>query len=187
MDEKTSKIYIITDCHWFHNRIVEDFCFRPKNFHDLIINNWKNTVKETDIVFDLGDVTWGSQEQLFQIMQQLPGTKILIRGNHDRSHSNTWFIKAGYAAVLEKAQISGVILSHFPAILNEEEIERGIINVHGHFHNNSPSRWEPKLKERITNNHYLLSIEDVGYKPISLELIRKHKFVKNSKKLIEGN
>jgi len=187
MNIERIKTYIISDLHFFHNRIVTDFCFRPKNFHDLIINNWKNTVKENDIVFDLGDVTWGSQEQLFQIMQQLPGTKILIRGNHDKSHSNSWFIKAGYDAVLEKAQISGVILSHFPAILNEEEIERGIINVHGHFHNNSPSRWEPKLKERITNNHYLLSIEDVGYKPISLELIRKHKFVKNSKKLIEGN
>ena len=185
MDNKPSKTYIIADSHWSHNRIITHFGFRPKNFHDLIEKNWQNTVNENDIVFHLGDVTWGSQEQLTQIMSKLPGTKILIRGNHDRSHSNNWFIKAGFAAVLEKAQISGVILSHFPAMLSKEEIERGIINVHGHFHNNKPSRWEEKLKERITFNHYLIALEETNYTPVSLELIRKKKFVKNSKELID--
>jgi calcineurin-like phosphoesterase family protein len=186
MDRKPSKTYIITDTHFFHNRIVTDFCFRPKNFHDLIINGWKNTVNENDVVFNLGDVTWGTKDQLLHIMQQLPGTKILVRGNHDRSYSNNWFIEAGFSAVLEKAQVSGVILSHFPAILNKEEIERGIINVHGHFHNNDPKRWEPKLKERITDNHFLLSLEDVGYTPVSLEKIAKRKFIFNSNELIKG-
>jgi len=185
-ENKPSKYYIITDLHLFHNRIVTDFCFRPKNFHDLIINNWKNTVKENDIVFDLGDVTWGTQDQLIEIMEQLPGTKILIRGNHDRSHSNNWFIKAGYTAVLEKVQVSSVILSHFPAILNKEEIDRGIINVHGHFHNNSADRWEKNLTKRITNNHYLLSLEDTNYAPVALELILKRRFVKNSKELLKN-
>ena len=186
MKNKPTKYYVTTDLHFSHHRIVTDFGFRPSNFHDLIIRNWRDTVKKNDIVFDLGDVTWGSQGQLLQIMNGLPGTKILIRGNHDRDHSNNWFIKAGYSVVLEKAQACGVVLSHFPAILNEEELKRDLINVHGHFHNVDPKEWEKKLVERITCNHYLLSLENTNYTPISLELIKKRKFIKNSKKLLEN-
>jgi len=184
MKEKITKIYIVTDLHFFHKAMTK-YCGRPANFNQIIINQWQATVQPQDIVFNLGDVTWSSQGQLQQINNGLPGTKILIRGNHDRDHSNNWFIKAGFSAVLEKAQISGIILSHFPSILNQEEIDRGIINVHGHFHNNDPDRWEPNQKKKITNNHYLLSMEDVNYTPISLEAIRRRRFIKNSKELIE--
>lgn len=185
MNDKPVKYFALADSHFFHERCITHFCFRPKNFNELIIKNWKNTVSEQDIVIHLGDVIWGSQEQLIEIMEQLPGTKILIRGNHDRSHTNNWFINAGFSVVLEKAQVSGIIFSHMPSILNQEEIDRDIINVHGHFHNNPPERWEPELKSRITKNHYLLSLEDVNYKPISLDLIRKRKLIKNSRELID--
>jgi len=185
MENKPTKYYVLTDPHWSHYKMIE-YCGRPTNFEKLIINNWKSTINENDIVFILGDVTWGSQGQLQQIMNGLPGTKILIRGNHDRNHSNNWFIKAGFSVVLEKAQVSGVVLSHFPAILSKEEIERDIINVHGHFHNNPPEKWEERLKKNITENHYLLIIEETNYTPIPIELIKKKRFVKNSKKLIKG-
>jgi len=184
MDNKISKTYVLTDSHFSHN-LMQEYCGRPSNFDSLIIKQWKATVHPCDIVYHLGDVTWGNKEQLSQIMSDLPGTKILIRGNHDRNHSNNWFIQAGFSAVLEKAQISGIILSHFPAIMTEEEIERGIINVHGHFHNINPKRWEKQLIKRITSNHYLLILEDVEYRPISLEFIRKRRFIVNSKELLK--
>ena len=185
MSNEISKTYLITDTHWDHD-LMQKYCGRPADFGQRIINQWQATVQPQDIVYHLGDVTWGSQGQLQQIMNGLPGTKILIRGNHDRNHSNNWFIQAGFSAVLEKAQTSGVVLSHFPALLNQEELDRGIINIHGHFHNNSPNRWEPKIKDKITSNHFLMVLEDVNYKPIALHVARKGKFVKNSKKLIES-
>ena len=184
MNNKISKTYIITDTHINHTKII-DYCNRPTDFEQRIINQWQATVQPQDIVYHLGDVTWGSQKELLHIMQQLPGTKILIRGNHDRNHSNNWFIQAGFSAVLEKAQVSGVILSHFPAIMTAEELGRGVINVHGHFHNNPAKKWEKHLKERITLNHYLLILEDVEYRPISMESIVRRKFIKNSKKLLQ--
>jgi len=180
-----SKIYLVTDTHFSHS-LMQDYCNRPIDFERKIINQWKATVKPQDIIYHLGDVTWGSQKQLLQIMQQLPGTKILIRGNHDRNHSNNWFIQAGFSAVLEKAQVSGVILSHFPALMTQEEIERGIINVHGHFHNSPAKKWEKHLVKRITANHYLLILEDVEYRPISMESIVRRKFIVNSKKLLKS-
>lgn len=185
MKEIISKTYLISDSHWNHVK-MQKFCGRPADFDQKIINQWQATVDYQDIVYHLGDVIWGSQGQLQQIMCSLPGTKILIRGNHDKSHSDNWFIKAGFSAVLEKAQISGVILSHFPAILNKEELDRGIINIHGHFHNNPAQKWEQNLKDRITYNHFLIIIEDIEYKPISLIEAKMGKFVKNSKKLLES-
>ena len=185
MNEKITKTYVITDTHWGHVK-MQEYCDRPADFDKRIINQWQATVQPQDIVYHLGDVTWGSHGQLLHTMQQLPGTKILIRGNHDRNHSNNWFIQAGFAAVLEKAQVSGVILSHFPSIMTSEEIERGIINVHGHFHNSSAKKWEKHLVKRITLNHYLMVLEDNDYRPISMESIVRRKFIANSKKLLES-
>ena len=79
-----------------------------------------------------------------------------------------------------------MILSHVPAIMNEAEIERGLINVFGHFHNNGPERWEPKYKERITPNHYLLSLEEVNYVPVSLEKVRRRKYVKDAFNMLKS-
>lgn len=185
MDNKISKNYIIADTHWSHTKMIE-YCTRPPDFDQKIIKQWQVTIQPQDIVYHLGDVTWGSQGQLQTIMSGLPGTKILVRGNHDRNHSNNWFIQAGFAAVVEKAQVSGVILSHFPALMTQEELDFGIINIHGHFHNNPPKKWEQKLKDKITSSHFLMILENIEYRPISLESARKGKFVYNSKKLVES-
>lgn len=185
MNDKITKYYLVADTHFYHDR-MQTYCNRPKGFNQLIINQWRSTISPQDIVFHLGDVTWGNQEQLIEIMEQLPGTKILIRGNHDRNHSNNWFIKTGFAVVVEKIQVSSIILSHFPALLSKEEIERDIINIHGHFHNNPAKGWEKELKKRITSNHYLLISEDINYMPISLETARRRKYLKNSKMLIDN-
>lgn len=172
MHKRNRKTYIISDTHFCHDRIITDFCFRPENFEKLIINNWKNTVHPEDIVFHLGDVTWGKKEHLKEIMSELPGTKVLIRGNHDKSHSDNWFIDTGFSVILNKAQIGEVILSHKPTTLREEEIERGIINVFGHFHNTTPDRWEGYLKKRLTLHHYLFILEEMGYNLININDIK---------------
>ncbi len=176
------KTYIIADLHFQHKK-MQEYCYRPSNSDQLIINNWKNTVDRNDLIYVLGDVIWGNLEELKKIIYQLPGIKILIRGNHDKNHTNNWFIQAGFAAVLEKAQINGIILSHFPSIMNQEEIDRGIVNIHGHFHNNPQSSWEKSLKKRLTNNHFLLSLELIKYKPILLNnAIRKNLVTKTKER-----
>lgn len=51
--------YYISDLHLFHNRILEKFN-RPfssvEEMHEVIINNWKNKVKDDDTVYILGDI-----------------------------------------------------------------------------------------------------------------------------------
>jgi len=49
--------------------------------------NWRSTVKEADVVLIPGDISWGiNLEQAkpdLEFINSLPGTKVLLRGNHD--------------------------------------------------------------------------------------------------------
>ena len=65
----------------------------------------------------------------------------------------------------------------------KQELELGIINIHGHFHNAKREKWEKLYKSRLTNNHYLLALEYVNYRPILLETAKKGKFVKKTKEI----
>lgn len=49
-----------------------------------MVDNWNECVKPEDTIYHLGDVAMGSRSNL-EIVRQLNGHKILIRGNHDRS------------------------------------------------------------------------------------------------------
>ena len=157
--------WIISDTHFLHKR-VRLFCARPSNYQELIIRYWKELIKPNDIIYHLGDVIFGNKKQLSDFMEDLPGTKILIRGNHDKNHSNNFFIDAGFNLVCDSIRINRhIILSHKPIKLYDEDK----INIHGHFHNITSKNWEPELKEILTDNHYLYSIEENKYKPILLK------------------
>jgi calcineurin-like phosphoesterase family protein len=46
------KIWIISDTHFNHNRIIE-LEERPEDYQELIINNWKKLVKNEDTIIHL--------------------------------------------------------------------------------------------------------------------------------------
>ncbi len=166
-NKRSGKVFIITDTHFHHSRIIE-FSNRPVDFSDRIIKNWNSVILPQDTVINLGDVSWGGKEKLLAVTNQLVGTKILVRGNHDKSRSDNWFRDVGFSFVCQKTMIKNVMLSHMPTRLNEDEIERGVINIHGHFHNMEYKIWEENLKNRLSDNHYLLSLEHVQYRPVLL-------------------
>jgi calcineurin-like phosphoesterase family protein len=165
------KTFLTSDTHFFHSR-VSDFCQRPHNWQERIIKQWKHFVKDTDIIIHLGDVIFSNKASLIEIMSQLPGTKILVKGNHDRL-SNTAYREAGFFIVVHSLvyemsvsrQKSYVILSHKPTPLT---LGDNWYNIHGHFHNCSQTNWEPELKKRLTDKHYLFTLENLNYRPILL-------------------
>lgn len=158
------KIYIISDTHFNHSRIVTHFGFRPYNFNDLIIDKCNKILKNEDVLINLGDVIWGNKEQLNYFNSSIPGTKILVKGNHDYKHSNTFFYDSGFSFVCDQITLGKYVLSHKPVIIKEDQI-----NIHGHFHNMSQDHWEPELKAILTQNHYLFSLEKTKYAPVNLE------------------
>lgn len=59
-------------------------------WHDYvnrIHDNWINTIKDDDMIVLAGDSSWGMNfnecEEDFRFIDELPGKKILLKGNHD--------------------------------------------------------------------------------------------------------
>ena len=57
------------------------------NYHDKIYTNWLQTVTPQDTVLIPGDISWAMTLDEFKpdldFLNQLPGRKIYVRGNHD--------------------------------------------------------------------------------------------------------
>ena len=167
--------WLITDTHFNHDMLTK-YCGRPPNFTELIIDNWKRMVKPEDTIYHLGDLGFYKKKELAHIIKDLPGTKILILGNHDR-FPLAWYMDCGFlvmdTAVVRVKYTKGidnprnnyykVLLSHEPKLIDTDLIT---CNVHGHFHNITSKRWEGELVNRLTMKHRLLSLEDQDYKPI---------------------
>lgn len=155
-------IYLITDTHLGHENI-KHLCDRPDNFSELIIENWKNTVSNNDTVFHLGDIAFG--DYWLKKLLELPGKKILIRGNHDQK-STFGYINEGFDFVCNdfSAKIEGldILFSHHPRYFHHHDI-----NIHGHMHNLS--------REDFSCLHLPLSLENMNY-----QLIRFDKSFVNS-------
>lgn len=165
------KYWLITDIHQNHNNVIK-YNDRPIDYVDQVQKNWQTIVKEEDTVVNLGDVIFHKAYELGDFMKTLPGTKILVRGNHDKGHTDSWFLKRGYSCVCDNITIKGVLLSHRPIPIGNSHM-----NVHGHFHNAGGERWESKLASTITDKHFLLSLEFIKYKPVLLEECKRGKHV----------
>jgi calcineurin-like phosphoesterase family protein len=168
------KTYIISDTHFSHFNIIK-YCNRPfktaEEMDTVMINNWKNTVKNKDTIWHLGDVAMGEmkdENKLSNLIHSLPGYKKLILGNHDKQDINFWR-EVGfdevypYPVIIEKF----FILSHDNIFLNENY---PLHNIHGHLH------------DKIINSkcYTNVSVECIGYKPIDLEELIKNIIEKNN-------
>ena len=113
------KLWFISDLHLGHHNSIK-FDQRPfkdiDHMHRVIVNNWNAIIQEEDTVYVLGDVGMFSSEKTQKIIAELNGTKILIKGNHDKGVNA--MMNLGFAAVLNYAAITIagelVTMSHCP-------------------------------------------------------------------------
>ena len=83
------KVFAISDLHLSVNNPKPMDIFGPvwQGYLDKIFEDWKQKVSEEDVVLLCGDLSWAMNiEQVkedFKLLENLPGKKILIRGNHD--------------------------------------------------------------------------------------------------------
>lgn len=143
-------IFYTSDTHFYHQNIIE-FCARPfKDVEEMnheIIARWNRRVTKHDLVYHLGDFSFGSVNYVPELLSQLNGEIILVKGNHDRSVAR--MLKCGFKEVVQSMIISvvgpldhliGVALTHKP--MTEEEITNANVelNLHGHVHEKWVSR-----------------------------------------------
>lgn len=83
------KIFAISDLHLSINNPKPMDIFGPtwEGYLDKIFFDWKAKVSEDDVVLLAGDFSWAMKLEDtipdFQLLKDLPGKKVLIRGNHD--------------------------------------------------------------------------------------------------------
>lgn len=82
-------IFVIADLHlsFSENKPMDIFGENWNNHAEKIKENWINQVKQDDVVVLPGDFSWAMHledtYEDFKFLNELPGTKILLKGNHD--------------------------------------------------------------------------------------------------------
>ncbi len=143
-----NKIYLIADPHVGDERIrkYENRPFASVEEMDAaLIAGWNKTVDDTDTVYVLGD--FGAEGREAEILAQLKGRKLLVKGNHDMK-TNDQYRSLGFAEVYDVPIIvDGFwIFSHDALYVNTN---MPYANIFGHVHN-SPIALTT-VKQRILN------------------------------------
>lgn len=174
-----SGIFFTSDTHFGHSKII-DYCKRPFSSieeHDkALIQNWNNTVGQDDTVFHLGDFAYGNSQFIANIIKQLNGNIILIKGNHDLKNINPALYNI-FSDVVYQARIligkQTVYLNHFPFLC----FDHGDINLYkdnysiqlfGHVHSGPLTSSKDVSRLNILfPTQYDVGVDNNNYTPIS--------------------
>lgn len=171
--------WIISDTHFGHYNII-DYCSRPfdsvTQMDRAMIARWKGTVGDKDIIYHLGDVGLSNgRYDLSTVISQLPGRKILIRGNHDKNPES--MRQVGFDVVWEEGMVrcDGVDFR----LIHKPQTTQGYGDyiLHGHIHNSTPeTRKEHEHKGELVHIppfNINMSVELWNYTPVSLRWLVK--------------
>lgn len=148
------RTWFTSDLHFGHEMVARHRGFINADEHDQeIFENWHKKVKADDTVYVLGDVTLRHPELALEVLNDLPGVKHLVAGNHDPvhpMHRHSYKVQRDWLNVFASVQqtatkrIGGhrVLLSHFPYTADRDEIrypqwrlpDLGAWLLHGHTH-----------------------------------------------------
>ena len=141
-------IHYIADLHLDHSNIndkLDKRGFRSvEEMNEHIIKKWNKKISPKDEVIILGDFSFGDAETTMKILKRLNGTKMLIKGNHDKNYlKDQRFDKTLFKWIKDVAEINDngrkVILSHYPNIFYNGQY-RGAYMLYGHIHNTQDMR-----------------------------------------------
>ena len=82
-------LYVLADLHLCHGNPEKTMSVFPgwQDYQEKIEKNWLENVREEDTVVLPGDISWGMSlaeaAPDFHFIEALPGSKIIIKGNHD--------------------------------------------------------------------------------------------------------
>lgn len=179
-------IYFTSDLHIGHEDIINN-CKRPfENVYEMneqLISNFNAVVKNSDTVYILGDLFFGTDLNYVEILSKLNGKKHLIIGNHDRD----WMKKCDYRKYFDSVDFMReiklgsklVTLCHYPMMTFNKQDSNGVL-IYGHIHNNRNDKFFSMLKSM--NNVYNCGVDINNYKPVCFnELVKNYDSFINEK------
>ena len=123
-------IYFLGCPHIGHRNIAKfrSFITNTRENDDMFLAQYKKHITKRDIVYFLGDAAFSFDG--LRLIADLPGRKILIKGNHDDMVS-TLDQSRVFEEIYGMLKYKGLWLSHAP--IHPDEL-RGKPNVHAHVH-----------------------------------------------------
>ena len=127
-------LYVIGDLHlsFSADKPMNIFGNNWENHAEKIKENWKKQVTENDTVVIPGDFSWETYlettEKDFEFLNSLPGTKILLKGNHDY----WWTTIANMNKFLKEKNFENIYFLHNNSYLIDDIIctgTRGWVNT----------------------------------------------------------
>lgn len=173
--------FVTADMHFGHGNII-DFCNRPYKNSDemnyMLIRNWNERVKDEDTVIHVGDFYFNGNRRTFQngdkenaqyFANQLNGTIIFIKGNHDNNN--------GVNAIIESMKIKfggiDINLVHKPEHANTDYS----LNIVGHVH----EKWNV-LRYNEKDLMINCGVDVWNYRPVKLqEIISLYTLLRSNK------
>lgn len=184
-------LLLYSDPHYGHANVIR---YSQRPFDDaahmdvFMLDAYRTSVREADTVIWLGDCFFMSFENAEALLRSLPGRKVLVRGNHDRSASR--MAAMGFELVADRElrmHIAGrpVRLCHFPYAgtasaeddatsvgpRGEETVApyeryraqrpqrvKGEVLIHGHTHS----------RVRRNGNQIHVGVDAWGYRPVEM-------------------
>jgi len=166
-------IYFTSDLHFYHDNIIKHAgrpFYNSEDMNDTLVRNWNQTIKATDEIYILGDVTMKGASYAIEILSQLKGIKYLVRGNHDGFLNNQEFECTRFFQWVKdyyefKYQTTRFVLCHYP-ILEWNGFYKKAIHLHGHQHNHEDYNYH-NLEQGI--RRYDVGVDANWMKPVSID------------------
>lgn len=175
-----SNTFLISDPHWNHQAACTIFKRADgsplRNFKDAdacdayMIERWNSVVKSADKVYVLGDIVMPkNRAKLHEVMPQLNGTKVLIKGNHDQMKPEAYL--SYFKDIRGSHLLDNLVLTHIP--LHPGSLTRWRGNIHGHLHSNAVTMVNNLGQEVEDPKYFCVSVERIDYTPIPFETVNK--------------
>lgn len=178
--------WFTSDTHFFHKNVIK-YCNRPfltvEEMNETLIDNWNSCVGVDDTVFHLGDFAFCNYTSMAGIFNRLNGRIYLILGNHDNSTKKK-YLEIGFKDVYQSTDLFEFHLNHYPTVGESCEIPDRFESKRpkcidkwilcGHIH----EKW------KFNGNCFNVGVDVHGFKPISLEQVRKEIDNEQKKRLL---
>ena len=156
-------VWVGTDWHVWSSEHTKQHPYQSASNIRQLSDSYAKSIQVDDVFIYLGDLCDPAVTDLNELkhfVQNIPGRKILCKGNHD-IETDSFYREIGFDDVCDVCVINQVAFSHFPL-----KVDPDMINVHGHLHSE-------KRSDVDDANHINAYREDYYKHPIEIsELIQ---------------
>lgn len=172
--------FFTSDEHFGHQHLLQ---FQRKEFKlvaemdEALIAAWQTVVDKKDMVYILGDLSFRKPVDTIAILDRLPGRKVLVLGNHDKS-VNKPAVRKYFERIEDVLEVKiqdadayegrqRIVMCHYPMI-SWNASRYGSWMFHGHCHANLQSDKLPQAKRLDVGVDMAFKL-GLGYRPFSYE------------------